>query len=80
MALVSPKSQADLNVSRSYGVAVISQRNKRWEYIKKEGNVGQAVADTLCREMGFTHALLSSVMSVGNSEHHYNYTYNLHYV
>ena len=81
VALIPPASsfQTGQSVSRSYGVVAVRQK-KEWQYIKKRGNLNQAVADTFCREMGFTHALMNSVMNVSLSEHIYNYTYHLSFM
>ena len=69
----------ELNVSHSYGVVVVRQEGY-WQYVKKQGNLNQAVADTFCREMGFTHALMNSVMNVSLSEYIYHYTYQLSFM
>ena len=79
VALVPPvrslQSRLGNNVSHSYGVVAVRQE-RVWQYIKKEGYVGQAVADTLCRGMGFTHAVLNSVMNLSLSKYIYNNSYN----
>ena len=82
VALVPPKTQVELNISRSYGVAIIRQGagGEHWEYIKKESYLDQAVADTLCMQMGFTHAVVNSVMNVSLSAHIYDYGYYLGFV
>lgn len=68
------------NRSYSYGVAMIFGKGGRWEYIRKEDYLKPAMADTLCRGMGFTHALLSSVMNHSLSTYIYNYTYDLSFM
>ena len=75
-----PMSQVGLNISHSYGVVLVSQQGGRWEYIETESYLDPTVAETICRGMGFTHALLNSVMNVSLSKHHYNYTYDLNFV
>ena len=81
VALVAPDQSLNyFNVSHSYGVVVVKQESV-WQYIIKKGDyVDQAVTDTLCREMGYTHTVLNSVMNLGLSDDIYNssnYTYDL---
>ena len=82
VALVPPETQVELNISRSYGVAIIRQGGGRWEYIKKEPDhfLDQAEADTLCRQMGFTHAMMNSIVNVSISTHIYGYSYDLDFM
>ena len=80
VALVAPNQSLNCcNVSHSYGVVVV-KHEQVWKYIIKEGYVNETVTSTLCREMGYTHAVLNSVMTLGLSDGIYNssnYTYNL---
>ena len=72
----------DYNVSRSYGAVIIKETAKynTWKYFYYDQVVDQRVADTLCREMGFTHAMMNTITGLNVSEYVYGYQYQLNFM
>ena len=77
VTLFSPSVMNSYNATRSSGIVILkdSIESNTWRYFKKNVLVGQKMADTVCRAMGFTHAVLNSVISKSQSDQIYAYEY-----
>lgn len=67
VALQPPDALADYNYSRSLGVVTVKVEALKngWQYVwKNEAPFDYDDADTVCRAMGYTHAVKNSVMTV----------------
>lgn len=82
VTLVPPTSMTDYNVSRSYGAVIVRESDayNTWRYISVDLQVKQEAADTMCREMGFTHAVMNTVANLSTSEYIYGYQYHFTYM
>lgn len=73
---IPPLSTTSLKFSRSLGAVAISAvpntLNFNFVYVKDIYNFDINVGDTICRAMGFTHAVRNSVMTQNNTEYSFN--------
>ena len=72
----------DRNFSRSLGVVVVKLQ-KHWKFFGNDSSLFDLnTADTVCRSMGYTHAVKNSVTTAAqynrayNFEGHYDYSFN----
>ena len=72
----------DRNFSRSLGVVAVKLL-KHWKFFGNDSSLLDLnTADTVCRSMGYTHAVKNSVTTAGqydkayNFEDHYDYSFD----
>ena len=73
-----PPTNSSGYFSPSYGVVVIHD-TKNWKYIdssNSNGLLSDNVADTICRQMGYTHSVPNSMMFLNESEVIFNFNYS----
>ena len=63
VALVPPDDMLSLNLSRSWGLITIKHYSWRWDYIGY-GLLTLSDADTICREMGYTHSVINTLQTI----------------
>ena len=79
-ALLPPIDGLMCNRSRSWGVITIKRNEKRWHYIRNDSNLLTSDdTDTICREMGYTHSVHNSLLTVRSSgySHYYLFQFNI---
>lgn len=83
VALIKPNFLDNRNVSHSHGVVRIAKGSsyEPWwfVYLSPKELLSQNTADTMCRQMGYTHAVLNSIMNKTVNSQVYGYNYNLSY-
>ena len=73
--LWSPDHPANAYFSPSYGAVVIFDGNKEVITFSKEQLFSANVADTICRQLGYTESIPNSAMSLGNAVELYNFSF-----
>lgn len=68
--------------SHSYGAVITNKGDEGdgnpWWYISQPSQmVDRRVADTMCRQMGFTNVVSNTIMNLKYSNQEYGYNYNL---
>ena len=73
-----PPTNSNGYFSPSYGAVVIYD-TKSWKYIDSSNSNGlldDNVADTICRQMGYTHSVPNSMMFLNESKVIFNFNYS----
>lgn len=69
--MLKPRSLENVSISLSHGVVRIAKESgsQPWWFMHLDKNfqLGQEAADTMCRQMGYTNAVLNSVMDLRTS-------------
>jgi hypothetical protein len=74
--LMPPDSAFDCNRSRSYGVILIQHFIYDWNYVKIDSTFNHNDTDTMCREMGYTHYVRNTLITLSTARQIFGQTYN----
>jgi hypothetical protein len=74
--LMPPDSASECNRSRSYGIIIIRHFSYAWKYVKIDSTVSHNDTDTICREMGYTHYVRNSLITLSTAKQIFGQTYN----
>ena len=66
--LLPPTNALGCNRSRSYGVILIKRYPYRWDYMTNDSTLSRNDTDTICREMGYTHSVRNSLLTIAQSD------------